>query len=142
MNRNRAIAPSSNSQAASPQTITAETCCQQGKAHCQAGEFAAALAAFDQAIALDPRHAPAHNNRGNALGELQRQAEALAAYERALALAPTYHRAWFNKGQLLTQLGAYGNALEAYGQAIQLQPDPIYLHAQAAIWQNRKLVTA
>ncbi len=123
-------------------TSPAEDFCQQGKAHCEAGDFKLGLQAFDQAIALNPSHCPAHNNRGNVLCQLKRYAEALAAYDRATALSPSYHEAWFNRGQLLTDMGAYGNALESYEQAIRFKPDPMYLHAREDIWLKKKLVTA
>jgi tetratricopeptide (TPR) repeat protein len=125
-----------------PQSVTVERCCDQGKAHCEAGEFAQALIAFDQAIALAPKHCQAHNHRGNVLCQLNRYAEALAAYDRATALSPSYHPAWFNRGQLLTEMGAYGNALESYDQAIRFEADPIYLHAREDIWLKQKLVKA
>ena len=121
---------------------SAEDCCKQGKAHCEAGDFQLGLQAFDQAIALNSSHCPAHNNRGNVLCQLKRYAEALAAYDRATALSPSYHEAWFNRGQLLTEMGAYGNALESYEQAIRFKPDPMYLHAREDIWLKKKLVTA
>jgi tetratricopeptide (TPR) repeat protein len=112
-----------------------------GQAHCEAERFGEALAAFDQAIALDPNYCQAWNNKANALCGLQRYAEALAAYDRAVALRPDYHQAWFNRGLLLTEMMAYGNALESYDRAIALEPDPRYLHARADIWLKQKLVT-
>lgn len=120
--------------------LTAEACCKQGKAHCEAEEFTLALKAFDQAIALEPKHSPGHNNRGNVLYQLKRFAEALAAYDQATAISPSYHQAWFNRGQLLTEMGAYGNALESYEQAIRFEADPMYLHAREDIWLKQKLV--
>lgn len=112
----------------------------QGCTLCQRGEFAPALALFDQAIALENTHCTTWNNRGNALSGLHRCAEALAAYDQAVALNPQYHQAWFNRGKLLADLGAYGNAVESYDRAIALQPNPIYLHAKADIWLKKRLV--
>lgn len=48
--------------------------------------FEEALAGYDRALALDPTHALAHNNRGNVLKDLYRLDEAQASFERALAL--------------------------------------------------------
>ena len=50
---------------------------------------AEALAAFDQAIRLDPNYARTYSNKGNALTDLKRHAEALAAFERTNELSCT-----------------------------------------------------
>lgn len=109
---------------------------------CETEQFREAIAAFDQALAINPNAATAWNFRGNALSGLQRYAEALFAYDRAVALQPSYHQAWFNRGQLLTDMGAYGNALESYDRAIALQADPRYWHAREDIWVSKKLFPA
>lgn len=111
----------------------------QGCAFCQAEQFEAALAAFEQAIALDANYCKAWNGRGNALCSLKQYAAALASYDKAIALQPDYHQAWFNRGLLLNEMMAYGNALESYDRAIALNPDPRYLHAREAIWLKQKL---
>ena len=112
---------------------------QQGCTLCQAEKYAEAIAAFDQAIALDPNYCQAWNNRGNVLGGLKRYAEALASYDRAVAIQPNYHQAWFNRGLLLAEMMAYGNALASYERAIAIHPDPRYLHAKDGIWLKKKL---
>ena len=48
--------------------------------------FEEALAAYDQAIALDPSHASDHSNRGLVLVRLKRFGDALAAYHQAIAV--------------------------------------------------------
>jgi tetratricopeptide (TPR) repeat protein len=111
----------------------------QGCALCETAEFKAAVAAFDQAIALDPRDCKAWNHRGNALCGMKRYGESLTSYEKAIALQPEYHQAWFNRGLLLAEMGAYGNAVESYERAIALHPDPRYLHAQQDIWLKERL---
>jgi tetratricopeptide (TPR) repeat protein len=122
------------------QPQTAESWNGKGCVLCEQADFAQALAAFEQALALDANYPIAWNNRGNALCGLSRQAEALAAYDRAVALEPQYHQAWFNRGKLLAELGAYGNALESYDRAIAVVDDPRYHHARADIWIHKKLV--
>ena len=47
-------------------------------------QFEAALAAYDQALALDPGHAPLHFLRGETLQWLLRYGEALQAYDHFL----------------------------------------------------------
>jgi tetratricopeptide (TPR) repeat protein len=115
---------------------------EQGCRLCETAQFAAAIAAFEQAIALDFGYCKSWNNRGNALCGLKRYADALTSYERAIALRPDYHQAWFNRGLLFAEMGAYGNAVESYNQAIALHPDPLYLHARQDIWIKEKLYSA
>lgn len=52
------------------------------------GALEEAAAACEHALALDPRHAGAHYNRGNALCDQGEVRSAIACYEQALALAP------------------------------------------------------
>lgn len=63
----------------------------QGCQLCETEQYAAAITAFDQAIALAPGHCKAWSNRGNALSGMKRQVEALNSYDRAIALDPHYH---------------------------------------------------
>lgn len=118
---------------------TAESWNGQGCALCESSQLAAALAAFDQALALAPDYCTAWNNRANVLCGLTRYAEALAAYDKAVALNPSYHQAWFNRGKLLADMGAYGNAVASYDRAIALANDPRYHHAREDIWVKGKL---
>jgi tetratricopeptide (TPR) repeat protein len=85
------------------------------------------LAAYEQAIRLDPTDAHAYFSKGNALYMLKRYEEALAAYEQAIRLDPTNADYYYMKGHLLYNLKRYKKALTAYEQAIRL--DPNYVHA-------------
>src|SRR6266566_7030494 len=79
-----------------------------------------ALAAFEQAIRLDPNFALAYNNKGNALGNLKRYQEALAAFEQAIRLDHNYANAYYNKGNALEALRKKQQAQQAYERAKQL----------------------
>ena len=79
-----------------------------------------ALAAYEQAIRLDPNYALAYNNTGNALEDLKRYEEALAAYDQAIRLNPNYALAYNNKGLALDRLGKSKEAKQAYDKAHQL----------------------
>src|SRR2546430_13067478 len=64
------------------------------------------LAAYKQAIRLDPANALAHNNHGFALSNLKRYKEALAAYEQAIRLDPDLsiaHRSEEHTSELQSQ---------------------------------------
>ena len=89
---------------------TKEQWLDEGNAHDKAG----ALAAYEQAIRLDPNSSIAYHNKGNALNELKRYEEALIAYEQAIRLDPTDAVTYYNKGVALEKLKRYEEALAAY----------------------------
>jgi len=65
----------------------------RGLAAINNGDWAAAVAANREALALDPSSADACNNLGWALAQLGRRDEAAQAYRRALAPRPGDDRA-------------------------------------------------
>jgi predicted O-linked N-acetylglucosamine transferase (SPINDLY family) len=97
----------------------------------QCGDHEEAVRHIDVALKINPRFAAAHNNRGNALGELQRIVEALASYDNAIAVEPAYVEAWVNRGITLAQLGRFDEALASYDKVAILRT------TDAAIWYNR-----
>jgi predicted TPR repeat methyltransferase len=94
----------------------------------QAGDLSDALDDYDRIIALEPRIAGVHNNRGLLLHRLARPAEALASCDRAIALAPSLSGAHVNRGNALSALGRRDEALAAYDQALALSPDQAEAH--------------
>ena len=86
------------------------------------GRFDEALAAYDQAIALDPSCADAHGNRGAALHELERPGEALPSIEKALLLRPDHAPSYNNQGLVLGALWRFEEALASYDCAMRLDP--------------------
>jgi len=98
-----------------------------GAVQSRSGNYAAALASYDRALALQSDHAEALYNRGNTLKSLQRFDEALASYDRALAVRPDYADALNNRGVALQALKRLDDALASHERALGLQPD----HAEA-----------
>lgn len=82
----------------------------------------AALAAFNRALASDPRCADAHFHLGNLHREQLRAADAVAAYERALAGAPGHPSILNNLGLALELAGDGERAIATYRQVLQRQP--------------------
>jgi Tfp pilus assembly protein PilF/ADP-heptose:LPS heptosyltransferase len=90
---------------------------------------AEALTAFETALALDPKSAAAHSNRGNALLNLDRPEAALAALDVAVALDPAYPVAHYNRGMALAALRRQEAAVASFEAAIALKPgDALYLN--------------
>ncbi len=89
-----------------------------GHAHLAHRDGAAAAAAFDRALALEPTDGETHYNHGVAL-QMQRQfADAARAYQRALAFRPDLVDADFNLGVMFQQQGAVDAAIAAYENVI------------------------
>jgi hypothetical protein len=77
-----------------------------------------ALVLHERALQLKPDHAPAWNNRGNALARLYRFEEALESLEKAIALLPDFSEAHNNRGSVFEQQRRYAEALACYERAI------------------------
>jgi predicted O-linked N-acetylglucosamine transferase (SPINDLY family) len=81
------------------------------------------LESFDKAIELKPNFAEGHNNRGNALYDLQQHQLALESFGRAIRLKPDFAEAYNNRGNALQGLQQCPAALESFDRAIQLKPE-------------------
>lgn len=100
------------------------TLINRGAIHLRRRAGEAALADFDAVIALDPKHAEAHQNRGAALVMSGRPGPAVAAITTALTLGVRYpHKAYFNRGAAREALGDVRGAYEDYNTALTIQPD-------------------
>ncbi len=96
---------------------------KEGNALYNLKRYEEAIAAYDQAIRLNPNYALAYNNKGIALKNLKRHEEAIAASDQAIRIDPSYAPAYHNKGNALADLKRYEEAIAAYDQAIRLNPN-------------------
>jgi tetratricopeptide (TPR) repeat protein len=96
-----------------------------------ANESEEAIASYDQALKFKPDYHEAWNNRGIALGNLERFEEAIASYDQALKFKPDYHEAWYNRGIALRKLERFEEAIASYDQALKIKPD------KHEAWYNR-----
>jgi tetratricopeptide (TPR) repeat protein len=80
--------------------------CQHGNALFQAGHYTQAIAAYDQAIAMNPEFYQAWNNRGSTCFRAKRYDEAIANFDRAIELKPDYAQAWQNRELALLARGS------------------------------------
>jgi tetratricopeptide (TPR) repeat protein len=88
----------------------------------EAGDAAAAMAAYRRALAIDPDLADAHLNLGRLLHEGGDPARAETHYRRALAIDPGDALAAYNLGVALQDRQQPREAAAAYEQAIALDP--------------------
>jgi tetratricopeptide (TPR) repeat protein len=110
----------------------AATANQRGEAAYRDGHLEGAVAAYQQAIELDPGYALAYSNLGLAYVKLGRGAEAIWASRKAIALArgatagAIRAGAYYNIGKLLEEDGRYDEAMSNYLSAKRERADPTY----------------
>ncbi len=103
----------------------------QGVEQANLGDLEAAIALWDQALAIDPNFAPAWHNRGSALGTIGQLEEAIASFDRALGINGQDVEALNAKGQVLYSLQQWPEAIACWDQVLAIQPN--YYQA----WYNR-----
>ena len=94
----------------------------RGVTKSQTGNKRSAIAAYNRAIALDPRFVDAYINRGNAKATLGQERAALADYDRAVALAPEDAYAYYNRGCAKYKFDRQAEAMVDFERAGQLDP--------------------
>ena len=105
-----------------------------------AGNYAAAAAEFQQAIAADPRDYGAHFNLALADSFLHRDEEGVAEYRKALELKPHLYEAELNAGILLLRSKDAAGAAPLLEDACGQKPNefrPRYYLAEAQFALNR-----
>ncbi len=105
----------------------AATFVKQGQTWCDTGDYSKAIAAYDQAIKLDPKNVQAYNNRGIVWREKKEFARAVADFDQAIKLNPKYAVAYNNRGNTWLRKKEYQRAFDDFEQAIKL--DPKFAHA-------------
>jgi predicted TPR repeat methyltransferase len=88
----------------------------------EAGEDAAAAAAFKRALQLEPGFTEALNNLASVLDKLGRNGEALSCFQGLLARIKDDPELHFNYGNTLQRAGRHREASAAFAEALQLRP--------------------
>ena len=115
-----------------PPMLTKEQWLDTGNTHFNVNHYREALAAYEQAIRLDPNEADAYKHKSFALSKLNRSTEALAACERALLLDPNDIALYHCKADILESLGLNEEAISTHEQAIYLSPHDAYSYCRKA----------
>ncbi|HEY6094990.1 MAG TPA: tetratricopeptide repeat protein [Gallionellaceae bacterium] len=93
-----------------------------GACHHQLNQLPQALQAFEQVLALEPRHVQARSAKGVILSAMGRPQDALQVFRKALHLVPSDVQLLLNIAVLHEQLGDRAAALQRYDQALACQP--------------------
>jgi len=117
-----------------------------GREFMESGNYTEALAAYNDAIALEPLYYEAWDGLADALNRNGQFNDALAASNRSLTLHPEYVQGWINRGQILYNIGywyedtvhnipaadaLYAEQVTAFEKAITLDP------TSAEAWFNK-----
>jgi Flp pilus assembly protein TadD len=86
-----------------------------------------AIAAFRQAVMIDPGCVDAWFGIGVAYEELRRYNGAMEAFRQTVMIDPEYASAWFRLGTACGRLERYSEAVDAFHQALTI--DPAYTDA-------------
>lgn len=101
----------------------AELACQRGNVLTMLGQTDMGVGFYSKAIALNPHHAAAYNNRGVTHGENDESDLAIRDFDKAIDLKPDYDLAYNNRGAVYRSKGEYDLAIEDCTKAIELKPD-------------------
>lgn len=105
--------PTSAAQARSIANLLAE-----GQVLLNGDEPEKALACFDQALAIDPKHAETLIKKAGALEKLTRFEEAIVCYDDAIEADGSMTIAYLHKGGLFNRMSRYEEALQCYEHAL------------------------
>lgn len=100
-----------------------------GAVHFQLRNFSESIFYNQQCIRVDPSHAEAFSNLGNALKELGDIHAAIQFYMKAIKLKPRFGDAYNNLASAHMQLGQLQDAMETYRMAIVLNPGLVDAHS-------------
>jgi tetratricopeptide (TPR) repeat protein/serine/threonine protein kinase len=103
----------------------------QGKAYAAEGDHSRAIAAFDEAIRLDPKLAAGYWLRGVSRAIKGDHDRAISDYEEAIRLDPLLADAYFGRGFSFSVKGDQDRAVADYNEAIRLNPK-----LAGAFWQR------
>jgi tetratricopeptide (TPR) repeat protein len=87
------------------------------------GEHDKAIAAFTEAIRIDPKDDSAYFNRGLAWRSKGEYDLAIRDYNQALTINPAFFQVYVNRGVAWSKKGEYDQALRDYNEALRLRPN-------------------
>ena len=102
--------------------MTAMHAFNAGNAAFRRGEWAQALASYDEAAQAHPDMATAHLGRARCLVKLAQWMPAREAFNACLRSEPSHYSAWLEAGHLCRQMGELQQAAGAYQHAINANP--------------------
>ncbi len=115
--------------AKAPVSGDADKLFRQGVQYGEAKNWAAAITAYQKALALDPNHVSAQANLGWALAETKKWDAAAEELKKAIKLDPNHAGAHTNLAWAYAELGKWDQVISESQRAIQLDPKNGYAYA-------------
>jgi tetratricopeptide (TPR) repeat protein len=103
-------------------TVIALARYNRGYAYFDKGDYAHAIADYDDAIRLDPRNADAFNMRGLAYQKRGENDRAIADFDEAIRIDPNNSIFFNNRGSAYYEQGDYSRGNADFDEAIRLNP--------------------
>jgi tetratricopeptide (TPR) repeat protein len=125
----------------------AKSAFERGEKALEAGQYDAAIAAYQESLKSTPGYAAALNGMGSALFKQKKAPEAITQFKAASEADPSFKLAWFNLGYAARKSSDFATAATAYEKYTALDPsdaDGFYGLAESykALGQNEKAISA
>jgi tetratricopeptide (TPR) repeat protein len=117
---------------------TSDDLVNEGVLHVRLGDFAAAFACYEQALALDPANSMAFNNRGYSYLRAQQYEAAAGDFRQALVLNPEFAYSYANLGLALLMLGQPEQGLGHIHTSLQLDETNSYAYRNLGIYHLQR----
>jgi tetratricopeptide (TPR) repeat protein len=101
---------------------------EYGAASGQRGDLDAAISAFQKAIKIDPKFAPAYYNLGYAELLEGKKTEALKSFDQTIQIDPNFLDAYTQRGNMRGQSGDFAGAVTDFKEIVRLSPDLATAH--------------
>ncbi len=101
----------------------AEAAKQEGDRLVKAGDYQAAVTAYDHAIQMKPSFAAAYKGRGIAHRRLRQPESAIEDFDRAIRIDPEDAEAYCERGGAHSALRQFAAAIQDFDKAIEKKPD-------------------
>ncbi len=117
---------------------------REGTAAFDAGDWATAIAKWQEFLSLNPEMPTVHGNIGNAQRELGDLDSARASYEALIAAEPDNMMANYNVGEMLVEEGDIQGAMVYFEEVLQSSPDDpaVYYNVAELYFSEREMDSA
>lgn len=116
------VTPSPISKAATDQAAIAQNFYRQGKQLFDAQRYDEAIAAYKQALQIQPNYYDAWYDLAAVYNSKKLYDQAIVAYDRSIQLQPNQSRLWILKGTTQRDQSLYQEALQSFSKAAQIDP--------------------
>ncbi len=122
--------------------VLARTYAHKGNQHYDKKNYAQAISAYNQSLALNPKVKTVYNNRGAALYKQGKLQEAISDFSQALILDQNYVEAYYNRGYVYYDLKQFRKSISDCNQALAMNPECLLAYFTRGCAYHAKGMTA